>query len=158
MRQRSRKYATCGEPMKNHARAVAVARGSYLKAKRRSQRLSLKYPLIAYSYSETTGKMRFREITHTVKVSAHGGMIPLDTQMTHGETFMLKHSARPEEHPCKVVYVGSDSKTGKALVGFEFTNGQPDFWHIYFPPVVSKPNANGVLSSGESKSGKFYLP
>ncbi len=156
MRQRRRNPTSEG-PMKSAARAVA--RPSYLKTKRRSQRLSLKYPLVAYSYSETTGKMRFREGTHTVRVSAHGGVIPLDAQVAFGETFMLKHATRTEEHPCKVVHLGTDSKTGKALVGFEFTNGQPDFWHIYFPPVSNKPaNGNGVLSGGESNSGRFYLP
>ena len=114
----------------------------------------------------TWGAISVGEITHTVKVSAHGGMIPLDAQMTFGETFMLKHSARPEEHPCKVVFLGSDNKSGKSLVGFEFTNGMPDFWHVYFPPVTnSKPNGNGETNgngngilSGESSSGRFYLP
>ena len=130
----------------------AVARPSYLRMKRRSQRLSLRYPLIAYSYSETSGKMRFREITHTVKVSAHGGMIPLDVQLAHGETFMLKHSARPEEHPCKVVFLGSDNKSGKCLIGFEFTNGTPDFWHIYFPPT----NGKILSSAGKDSSVSYY--
>lgn len=132
----------------------AVVRPSYLRTKRRSQRLSLKYTLVAYSYSETTGRMRFREATQTVKVSAHGGLIPLNTQLAHGETFMLKHSARSEEHPCKVVFLGSDSKTGKSLVGFEFTAGQPDFWHIYFPPVTNKPGGNGGLNG--NGNGSFY--
>ena len=156
MRQRRRLNSLSGGPMKNHARAVV--RPSYLKTKRRSQRLSLKYPLVAYSYSETTGKMRFREGTQTVRVSAHGGVIPLDAEVAHGETFMLKHATRSEEHPCKVVYLGSDSKTGKSLVGFEFTNGEPDFWHIYFPPVSNKPGSNGVFNGNGSNSGSFYLP
>ncbi len=137
--------------MKTQARAVA--RPSYLKTKRRSQRLSLKYPLVAYSYSEITGKMRFREGTYTVKVSAHGGMIPLDAQLAFGEMFMLKHTARDEEHPCKVVYLGSDGKTGKSLVGFEFTHGEPDFWHIYFPPVTSNKSGGNGSAGG---NGNFY--
>lgn len=133
----------------------AVERPTYLRTKRRSQRLSLRFPLIAYSYSETTGKMRFREVTQTVKVSAHGGIIALNAAVGHGEVFMLKHSARPEEHPCKVVFLGADSKSGKSLVGFEFSNGSPDFWHIYFPPVNGK-LVNGGSSSSGNGNGSFY--
>lgn len=125
-------------------------RTSSVRMRRRSQRLTLRYPLIAYSYSESTGKMRFRETTQTVKVSAHGGLIPLDAALRFGETFMLKHRSRPEEHTCKVVFLGSDNHTGKNLVGFEFTSPEPDFWHIYFPPVVAKSNTNG-------NGGSFYV-
>ena len=138
--------------MKSHtSHARVISRAISTRAKRRSQRLSLRYPLVAYSYSEMTGKMRFREATHTVKVSAHGGMIPLDSEVSYGETFMLKHTARLEEHPCKVVFLGSDSKTGKSLVGFEFTAGEPDFWHVYFPPATNK------ASAGAATTTSYYL-
>lgn len=137
-----------------HASRTTAKAGS-TRAKRRSQRLSLRYPLVAYSVSETTGKMRFREGTHTVKVSAHGGLIPLNAAVGFGETFILKHSSRLEEHPCKVVYLGSDSKTGKGLVGFEFIYGQPDFWHIYFPPTNGKPLPSASRNNGNS-GGSFY--
>jgi len=141
--------------MKTHGRPTP--RPSSSRAKRRSQRLSLRYPLVAYSYSETTGKMRFHESTHTVRVSAHGGMIPLNSELSFGETFILKHTARHEEHPCKVVFLGSDNKSGKSLVGFEFTAGEPDFWHIYFPPMTAKAsgaNGNSHMNGGATS---FYL-
>lgn len=139
--------------MKNQARTPCRPGSS--RAKRRSQRAALRFPLLAYSYSETTGKMRFRETTHTVKVSAHGGLIPLSSALGFGETFMLKHTSRPEEHPCKVVFLGSDSKSGKSLVGFEFTAGEPDFWHVYFPPLTNKPAAGAGATTANAAS--FYV-
>ena len=126
------------------------------KARRRSQRLTLRVPLIAYSYSETTGRMRFRETTHTVKVTANGGLIPLRASVGHGDLFQLKHPARDQEHGCKVVYLGVDSKSGKSMVGFEFAPPEPDFWHIYFPPMNGKAIAAGASDIGNGNGSASY--
>lgn len=138
-----------------HHEAESV-RAAQAKLRRRSGRLTLRVPLIAYSFSHSSGRMRFRETTHTLKVSANGGLIPLTARVACGETIMLKHPARPEEHSCKVVYVGSDRNSQKKVVGFEFSIPEADFWHIYFPPAGAKAAAAGVPGNGNNGHETFY--
>jgi hypothetical protein len=132
------------------------ARAAQAKLRRRSGRLTLRVPLIAYSFSASSGKMRFRETTHTLKVSANGGLMPLSARVACGETIMLKHPARPEEHCCKVVFIGSDRNSQKKVVGFEFSAVEADFWHIYFPPLGAKSAAVTAPNNNGNGNESFY--
>ncbi len=139
--------------MKHHTES---ARAAQAKLRRRSGRLTLRVPLIAYSFSQSSGRMRFRETTHTLKVSANGGLIPLSARVACGETIMLKHPARPEEHSCKVVFIGADKNSHKKVVGFEFSTPEADFWHIYFPPLGAKAAAASIVGNSNNGHESFY--
>jgi hypothetical protein len=100
--------------------------------KRRSQRVALSVPVLAYRRPKDGP--RFFEGTHTLVVSAHGALIGLAAKVAPDERLVLQHSLSGEEQECRVVF--TDKKlTGPTEVGVEFQRSAPDFWHIAFPPT-----------------------
>jgi hypothetical protein len=101
------------------------------KGKRRSQRLALSVPVVAYR-SQKSG-VPFSEGTRTLMVSAHGALISLDAKVVADQRFVLKHALSGEEQECRVVFT-QKKLTGPTEVGIEFRQPAPNFWHIAFPP------------------------
>ena len=103
------------------------------KEKRRSQRLALSVPVVAYR-SEKLG-LPFSEGTRTLTltVSAHGALISLDAKVVADQRLVLKHALSGEEQECRVVFTRK-KLMGPAEVGIEFRQASPKFWHIAFPP------------------------
>jgi hypothetical protein len=101
------------------------------KEKRRSQRLALSVPVVAYR-SEKLG-LPFSEGTRTLMVSAHGALISLDAKVVADQRLVLKHALSGEEQECRVVFTRK-KLMGPAEVGIEFRQAAPKFWHIAFPP------------------------
>ena len=102
------------------------------KEKRRSQRLALSVPVVAYR-SEKLG-LPFSEGTRTLMVSAHGALISLDAKVVADQRLVLKHALSGEEQECRVVFTRGNSRIGPTEVGVEFRQPAPNFWHIAFPP------------------------
>lgn len=101
------------------------------KNRRRSQRLVLRVPVVAYR-SQSLGQP-FSEGTHTLVVSAHGALISLAAKVTADQRFVLKHGVSGEEQECRVVYTRKNA-AGPPEIGIEFGQPAPNFWHIAFPP------------------------
>jgi hypothetical protein len=108
------------------------------KEKRRSQRLALSVPVVAYR-SQKLG-LPFSEGTRTLMVSAHGALISLDAKVIADQRLVLKHALSGEEQECRVVFT-QKKLTGPTEVGIEFRQPAPNFWHIAFPPSDWTPPA-----------------
>jgi hypothetical protein len=103
------------------------------KNRRRSQRLVLRVPVVAYR-SRRIGSP-FSEGTHTLVVSAHGALISLTAKVAADQRLVLKHAVSGEEQECRVVFTRKNM-AGPTEVGIEFLQPAPNFWHIAFPPVI----------------------
>lgn len=99
--------------------------------KRRSQRLALSVPVVAYR-SQKLG-LPFSEGTRTLMVSAHGALISLTAKVLADQRLVLKHALSGEEQECRVVFT-QKNLMGPTEVGIEFRQPAPNFWHIAFPP------------------------
>lgn len=95
-------------------------------------------PLLAFGERAQGHSHEFKESTFVVKVSAHGGQLELEQGLGRGDKFMLRHANRTDQVECRVVSIAK-SKTGKRLVGFEFTGGLVDFWRMSFPAPGARP-------------------
>lgn len=96
---------------------------------RRTKRLPLHVPVRVYGRVENDKP--FRDITQTLLINAHGGLLPLDANVERGQRLVLVHSITQEERECRVVSV-SPAPEGKIAVGVEFVTGD-HFWHVSFP-------------------------
>jgi hypothetical protein len=93
-----------------------AARRSAAEERRRSKRLPLNIPVKVYG--RTPQNQPFRHVTVTSEVSAHGGQLPIDANIQHGQTLLLVNSYTGEERECMVVYVdGNKSRRPKAIFG-----------------------------------------
>jgi hypothetical protein len=113
------------------------------KEKRRSQRLALSVPVVAYRSQELG--LAFSEGTRTLKVNAHGALISLMAKVAVDQTLLLKNALTGEELECRVVFTEKKAM-GSTDVGIEFRQAAPGFWHIAFPPIDWTP-----VGPGESK-------
>ena len=99
--------------------------------KRRSQRLVLSVPVVAYRLPNL-GRLFF-EGAHTLAVSAHGALISLATEVAVDQRLVLKHAVSGEEQECRVIFI--QKKPSRLIeVGIEFRQPAPKFWGIAFPP------------------------
>jgi hypothetical protein len=99
--------------------------------KRRSQRLPLSVPVVAYKMPKA-GRPFFQG-AHTLSVSAHGALISLATGISSEEKLMLRHAVTGEEQECRVIFI-QKKVSGPTEVGIEFRQPAPNFWGIAFPP------------------------
>jgi hypothetical protein len=82
---------------------------------------------------ENIDKRTFSEQTQTVVVSAHGAIVALRAKVSIGQALRLRNAKTEEEAACRVAYI-SPHQSEKREVGLDFTEAQPRFWHISFPP------------------------
>jgi hypothetical protein len=99
--------------------------------KRRSQRLAMSVPVVAYRLPKA-GRP-FYEGSHTLAVNAHGALISLATGVAANQKLFLKHALSGEEQECRVVSI-QKRPNGPTEVGIEFRHPAPGFWRIAFPP------------------------
>jgi hypothetical protein len=102
-----------------------------MSTRRRSQRVLLNIPISV----EFAGpdKQPVTESTHTVVVSAHGGLLYLKAKVSIGQLLSIKNLKNNEEQACRVVYVSAQAD--KSEVGIEFMKPAPTFWRVSFPPA-----------------------
>jgi hypothetical protein len=108
------------------------------KEKRRTQRLALSVPVVAYR-SQKLG-LAFSEGTRTLVVSAHGALISLTAKVAVDQTLLLKNALSGEEQECRVAFT-QNKPMGLTEVGIEFRHPAPGFWHIAFPPIDWTPSS-----------------
>ena len=109
-----------------------MSRPTNWKKRRRSQRLILRVPVIAYR-SQKLG-LPFSEGTYTLIVNAHGALINLGAKVAAHEKLVLKHGLTGEEQECRVAFTRGNNVIGPTEVGLEFRQPAPSFWRIAFPP------------------------
>lgn len=107
--------------------------------RRRSARLPLEIPV--HVYGRTPNNFPFRDQTCTLTIDAHGARVSLAADVEPGQSVLLVHSLTQEERECRVVHVGP-KRNGRRKVGLEFRNPPEDFWHVFQPVVVAKPQAS----------------
>jgi hypothetical protein len=95
---------------------------------RRSKRLPVRIPVRVYG--RTPDDHPFRDVTETQLISAHGGLIPLASNVSEGQTILVVNSLTEEERECRVVYVEPDHGS-KNKIGVEFMEAKGSFWHVY---------------------------
>lgn len=101
---------------------------------RRSKRLKLSVNVLVHGKG-TSGES-FRELTRTLSVSAHGGLLELVATVQKEQTIQLENRHTRKQQECRVVYVGP-AQNGRWPVGIEFAGDATDFWGVYFPPLSS---------------------
>ena len=102
---------------------------SQWKVERRSTRLMLSVPVLVYGWA--TGDSPFTEITYTLAVNAHGGLLALTAMVQPGQMMLLVNSNTQEERQCRVVRVGRECD-GERKVGFELMRPADRFWGLVY--------------------------
>jgi hypothetical protein len=99
--------------------------------KRRSQRLFLQVSVIVEG--KLANKSPFSEQTHTIVINAHGALVEMGISLDQGLVVSLLNMRTSEKTECAVKLVTrADAK--KFNTALEFTNPNPGFWRISFPP------------------------
>lgn len=99
--------------------------------RRRSQRLFLQVRVVVEG--RLVNKSPFSEETHTIVVNAHGALVEMSASLDQGEVVHLRNVVTGEKSECNIKLV-TPSGPGKFNTALEFTNPNPNFWHISFPP------------------------
>lgn len=99
--------------------------------KRRSQRVLLRIPVHVESFMN--GSSCLSSDAFTVKVSAHGALLRLPWGVPVGRELLLENPASHKTQTATVVFVEyvADEEFD---VGVEFTQANPTFWGVAFPP------------------------
>lgn len=113
-----------------HAR-VAASRPPTAEERRRAQRVLLKIRVFVH----VIGKDKPLEgNTHTV--SASGGMLILKEGLSEGTKVVVENPQTAAKVEAKVARPPQMSHEG-SLVPVEFSSPSPNFWGIFFPPVIN---------------------
>lgn len=100
---------------------------------RRSARPKLTFRVLVHG-KKLSGEP-FREATHSLAVSLHGGLLALATTVEKGQILLVENKTTRKQQECRVIYVGP-LQSGRRPVGFEFSNEVSNFWGIFFPPLA----------------------
>ena len=119
--------------------------------RRRCKRLPVSIPVRVYG--RTPKNHPFRDITATMIVSQHGGLLDMRPKVKLGQGILVVNSITEEERKCRVVYVDSKGR-GKKKVAVEFANSDGDFWHVYSPPVTLKTVQRVSSEPAENQLGR----
>lgn len=118
------------------ATSRASASESDVHEKRRSHRLLLHMPVRVRG--RDLQQQLFLEETHSLVVSAHGGLIVLAAILRLGNKLILMNKVTNEQQEAAVVFLGP-MQDGKREVGFEFESSAGHFWGVAFPPADWSP-------------------
>jgi hypothetical protein len=86
----------------------------------------------------TEGNVPFRFSTRTVSVSAHGGVILLESPLSPGQKFELLNEFNNRKANCRIVSVRL-GKDGKLHGAFELHFPEGNFWSMSFPAAGARP-------------------
>jgi PilZ domain-containing protein len=96
--------------------------------KRRAHRVSAFLPVFVYGRAHNEP---FAEHAVTLNVSATGGFLALDAEVSPAQKLLMANEQTDEELPCRIARI-IKTQGGKTLVGFEFLRPAPRFWSIDF--------------------------
>jgi hypothetical protein len=117
----------------SHSNAVkpGLTRPLTSEERRRAQRVLLKIPVRVH----VTGKTQILEgSTHTV--SANGGLIVIPEALAQGTKITIENIRTQKTVEATVVRPPQFSPDG-SMIPVEFGAVAPNFWNIFFPPVVN---------------------
>jgi hypothetical protein len=102
---------------------------------RRTTRAVVTIQVEVVGVDETREKFRF--LTRTVSVNAHGGVVLLQAPLAVGQGFQMVNEFNKRKAACRIVSVriGKDSKLHGA---FELVCGEANFWSMAFPASGAK--------------------
>jgi hypothetical protein len=100
-------------------------------SRRRSQRLFLQVRVAVEG--KLSDNSPFNEETHTIVVNAHGALVEMSVSLEQGQIVTLRNLLTGESSECAIKLV-TPSGPAKFNMALEFTNPNPGFWHISFPP------------------------
>jgi hypothetical protein len=106
------------------------------KERRRTVRVMLTVPLRVNGKTEIGEKFSVRALSHSV--SLHGASIELEQGVVLGEIMHLENEITRENVEGKVVSIRR-ARDGKRYVAVEFTDSNPNFWHMAFPVPGARP-------------------
>ncbi len=99
------------------------------KTERRSKRIFLSVPVSVYGWGPDDSP--FCDLTRSVSISAHGGLLTLEPAVRLGQKLLVMNSNTQEELECRVVHVGP-AQEAKRKVGIEFTKPTRSFWGLAY--------------------------
>jgi len=117
----------------HHGNAVkpGLTRPLTSEERRRAQRVLLKIPVRVH----VTDKTQILEgSTHTV--SANGGLIIIPEALAQGTKITIENIRTQKTIEATVVRPPQFSPDG-SMIPVEFGAASPNFWNIFFPPVVN---------------------
>jgi PilZ domain-containing protein len=125
------KTQTTHKPAHAHAVRPGLTRPLTAEERRRAQRVLLRLPVKLHLGGK---KAPLDATTHTV--SANGAMIIAPEPLTQGTKFILENPKTQKTVEVHVVRPPQFSSEG-AMIPVEFLTQEPNFWNIFFPPVVN---------------------
>jgi len=99
--------------------------------RRRSQRLFLQVRVVVEG--RLANNPPFSEETRTIVVNAHGALVEMTISLDQGQVVTLQNVRTSEKIECAVKLI-TPKETKKFNTALEFTNPNPGFWRISFPP------------------------
>jgi len=117
------------------------------KERRRNVRVMLTVPLRVSGKTEIGEKFSVRAMSHTV--SLHGASVELEQSVVLGEILQLENEITREKVEGKVVSIRR-GRDGKRFVAIEFTEREPNFWHMAFPIPGARPMRRPISSKVSS--------
>ena len=104
--------------------------------RRRTARATMCMNVLAYG--ETGQGEKFKYWTRTTSVSAHGGLLELETPLEEGRVFELMNEYNLKKAVVRVVSLRG-RKGGPLNAAFEFVRGGESFWSMSFPVAGARP-------------------
>lgn len=104
----------------------AARNGAPRSERRKSARASVYVPLFVYGYDSAS--QPFHQETHTLEVSADGGLLKLDANVQRGQKLLLMNRVTKQEQECYVVGLKNHPKRSHLHVGVSFKQSAPAFW------------------------------
>jgi len=117
------------------------------KERRRTVRVMLTVPLRVSGKTEIGERFSVRAMSHTV--SLHGASVELEQGVVLGEILQLENEITGEKVEGKVVSIRR-GRDGKRHVAIEFTEADPNFWHMAFPVPGARPMRRPISSKVSS--------
>ena len=117
------------------------------KERRRTVRVMLAVPLRVSGKTEIGERFSVRAMSHSV--SLHGASVELEQGVVLGEVLQLENEITREKVEGKVVSIRR-GRDGKRFVAIEFTESDPNFWHMAFPIPGARPMRRPISSKVSS--------
>jgi hypothetical protein len=117
------------------------------KERRRTVRVMLAVPLRVSGKTEIGERFSVRAMSHSV--SLHGASVELEQGVVLGEMLQLENEITKERVEGKVVSIRR-ARDGKRYVAIEFTEADPNFWHMAFPTPGARPMRRPISSKVSS--------
>jgi hypothetical protein len=117
------------------------------KERRRTVRVMLAVPLRVSGKTEIGERFSVRAMSHSV--SLHGASVELEQGVVLGEILQLENEITKEMVEGKVVSIRR-ARDAKRYVAIEFTEADPNFWHMAFPTPGARPMRRLISSKVSS--------